>query len=247
MTLLIAAGGVAGGFVNGLAGFGTGIAALPFWLYALQAREAAPLVAACSVVGQLQSFPLIRQFVDWRRTRPFVIGGVLGIPAGTVLLTLVPTQPIRLGVGVLIIAYCAVLIVRRSRKPLLVGGELADGAIGWVGGVLGGLIGLSGPVPTIWASLRGWMKGERRAVIQVFNLTVLALSFGAQLLSGAASTDWWRLAVIAVPATMIGSVFGQAVYRRTSHSQFDMIILLVLLLTGMSVVAQMIGAMLFGG
>ena len=50
---------------------------------------------------------------------------------------------------------------------------MADGLLGFVGGVLGGLAGLSGPVPTIWASLSDWTKAEKRGVIQDFNLTLL--------------------------------------------------------------------------
>jgi uncharacterized membrane protein YfcA len=245
--ILLIAGGAAGGLVNGLAGFGTGIAALPFWLYVLHAREAAPLVAACSVVGQLQSLPLVHHAIDWRRALPFVIGGLVGIPIGTALLNLAPTGLIKLGVGLLIVVYCVVLLLSPSRKPLLTGGALADAAIGWMGGVLGGLIGLSGPLPTIWASLRGWAKDERRAVFQVFNLTILAVSFWAQLMAGAVDAEWLRLAAVAIPATMVGSAFGQAIYRRMSHRHFDRIILITLLLTGSFTVVQVIDELIPGG
>jgi hypothetical protein len=32
---------------------------------------------------------------------------------------------------------------------------LADGGIGLIGGMMGGLGGLNGPAPTLWCSLRG--------------------------------------------------------------------------------------------
>jgi len=52
-------------------------------------------------------------------------------------------------------------------------GRTADGAIGFAGGILGrGLAGLSGALPTVWATLRGWGKDERRGVFQAFNLTI---------------------------------------------------------------------------
>jgi uncharacterized membrane protein YfcA len=242
LTLFVALGGLAGGFVNGMTGFGTGVSALPFWLHVLQARQAAPLAAICSVVGQLQSLHLVRRHIDWRRSLPFVAGGVLGIPLGTALLKVVPTAPIKLGVGILIVAYSVAMMIGRSPRPLRFGGRWADGAVGWLGGVLGGLIGLSGVLPTIWAGLRGWVKDERRAVFQVFNLSILALSFGTQLASGAAGADWIHLATIALPGTVLGSLCGQALYRRISHGQFEKVILVVLLLMGIFVLAQTIGA-----
>ena len=57
------------------------------------------------------------------------------------------------------------------RKPMAFqfGGRLADAAVGFAGGILGGLAGLSGPLPTLWASMRGWSKDQRRGVFQIFN------------------------------------------------------------------------------
>ncbi|MFB8829176.1 hypothetical protein ACE0DR_06800 [Azotobacter sp. CWF10] len=52
---IILAGALSGGFVTGLAGFGTGLTALGFWLHAVEPVVAAALVVICSVVGQLQS------------------------------------------------------------------------------------------------------------------------------------------------------------------------------------------------
>jgi len=48
--VIVMIGALAGGFVSGLAGFGTGITALGIWLYALEPAVAATLVVLCSVV-----------------------------------------------------------------------------------------------------------------------------------------------------------------------------------------------------
>ena len=67
---------------------------------------------------------------------------------------------------------------------LVWGGRAADGVIGFLGGIMGGLAGLSGPLPTIWATLRGWGKDERRSVFQTFNLAVLLAALVSHALSG---------------------------------------------------------------
>ena len=53
--LWVAAGALAAGFVTGLAGFGVGIVALGFWLHVMEPVVAGPLVAICSVAGQVRS------------------------------------------------------------------------------------------------------------------------------------------------------------------------------------------------
>ena len=72
------------------------------------------------------------------------------------------------------------------RKPMAFsfGGSLADAAVGFAGGILGGLAGLSGPLPTLWASVRGWTKDQRRGVFQIFNGTVLGAALCLQIASG---------------------------------------------------------------
>ena len=43
-----------------------------------------------------------------------------------------------------------------------------DGAVGLVGGVLGGIGGFAGSVPTLWCTLRGFNKDTQRAVCLLY-------------------------------------------------------------------------------
>jgi uncharacterized protein len=69
----------------------------------------------------------------------------------------------------LLLPSSAYMLFRRSPATSAWGGRIADGAIGFGGGILGGLAGLSGPLSTVWATIRGWGKHESRAVFQAFN------------------------------------------------------------------------------
>src|SRR5687768_7710786 len=160
--VLLIVGALIGGFVSGLMGFGTGISALPLWLYAVPPLLAGPLVVVCSVISQAQTLPSIWHTIDFKRALPFIAGGLLGVPAGTLLLPHVSVTAFKLAVAILLIVYCGFLLLRRIRFNIQWGGRLADGVVGLCGGVLGGLAGLSGPLPTIWAGLRGWEKHAKR-------------------------------------------------------------------------------------
>ena len=237
-TLLILAGAFLGGFVSGLAGFGTGITALPLWLYAVPPILAGPLVVVCSIVAQGQTLPAIWHAIDFRRAMPFIVGGLLGVPVGTLILPHVSVDAFKIGVAVLLIVYCGFLLLRGVQFHLRWGGRVAVGVVGLCGGVLGGLAGLSGPLPTIWAGLRGWDKDAKRGVFQTFNLTILTFAFFSQLVAGFMTAELWRLVLIALPGTLIGAFLGRRLYARLDNLRFDRVVLVLLLIAGFALLAS---------
>ena len=59
------------------------------------------------------------------------------------------------------------------------------------GGVMGAIGGFTGPVPTLWATLRGWDKDTLRGVIQNFNLVMLGATFASYVASGLVTRSMW--------------------------------------------------------
>jgi uncharacterized membrane protein YfcA len=229
---LILAGALAGGFVNGLTGFGTGLTALPLWLQAVEPVVAAQLVSAASVLGHMATLPAIWPAIDWRRLAPMLVAGLIGVPIGTWVLPWISLAAFKLTIGLVLIAYCAFMLVGAGRVRLASGGRIAEAAIGLGGGVLGGLAGLSGPLPTMWAALKGWPKDERRAFLQAFNMTILSAMLAASLVQGLVGTRFLVALLIALPGTLAGAHLGGLLYRRLDDCRFDRIVLLVLLLSG---------------
>ncbi|MDE2335172.1 MAG: sulfite exporter TauE/SafE family protein [Rhodospirillales bacterium] len=229
----IAAGAVAGGFVSGFTGFGTALTAIGIWLQILPPPVAAMLVLVCSVAAQAASMPAVFRAIEPRRVLPFVLPGVLGVPVGVWLLTELRPAWVRLGVGLLLVGYSSFLLLRRQRESLAWGGAAADAAIGFAGGVLGGLIGLSGALPTLWATLRGWPKLESRTVFQSFNLTIGALALGAHVWAGMLTAPVLHASVVALPAVFLGTWLGVRAWYRVGERGFRTAILLLLGLSGM--------------
>lgn len=236
IALTVATGAFAGGFVSGLAGFGTGLVALGIWLHVVPPTTAATLVAICSVLSQLQTLPTVWHAVDRDRVGPMVGFGLLGVPVGAWLLTYLNPDAFRIGTGILLLAYTAFMMLGRHRPSISWGGRPADGGIGFAGGILGGLAGLSGPLPTIWATLRGWGKDERRSVFQVFNLVILAATALAHLALGLVTAELLVFALIAAPGTIAGAWLGARAYRRLSNEQFHTVVLALLGLSGLTLV-----------
>jgi uncharacterized protein len=190
---------------------------------------AASLVVVCSVISQAQTLPAIWRFIEAKRVFPFILPGVLGVPLGTVLLSHLDTRILKLAIGVLLLLFSAYMLFGRSRAKSTWGGLIADGTIGFV---LGGLAGLSGPLPTMWATIRGWGKQESRGLFQAFNLTVLSIALLSHAFAGLLTAEVGRALLSALPGTITGAWLGAHAYGRLDDRRFRVIILLLLCASG---------------
>lgn len=234
--VLLFFGAFAGGFVSGLAGFGTALMALGIWLYVLPPAVAVPLVLICSVVAQTATLPAIWRSIDFKLVWPFLIGGLTGVPLGTLLIAHADPRVFKLSVGVLLLIFPVALYFNRRPLAVRFGGRVADAGIGFAGGILGGLAGLSGPLPILWATVRGWGKDERRGVFQIFNWTVLLAALCLQVSIGFVALEVVWLALLALPATVFGAWLGARVYRVLSDRNFRDVVLGLLFLSGLGLV-----------
>jgi uncharacterized membrane protein YfcA len=166
--VLLLAGAFAGGFASGLAGFAFALVASSLWLHVLAPAEATPLLVASALLLQLFTIWRLRQGVRFDLLWPFLIGGVPAVPLGVLLLTEASPGAVRVGVGIFLVLYSGFMLLRPPLRAYAGGGRLADGAVGALGGVLGGLCGLNGALPSVWCNLRGWPKDEQRGVYQPY-------------------------------------------------------------------------------
>jgi uncharacterized protein len=228
---LLIVGALAGGFVSGLAGFGTALMALGIWLYVLPPSVAVPLVLVCSVIAQSATLPSMWKSFDLTLVWPFLLGGLLGVPIGTMLVAHADPNVFKLTIGVLLLVFPTALYFS-APMAFEFGGRIADGVVGFIGGILGGLAGLSGPPPILWASIRGWGKDERRGIFQTFNWTVLFIAFCLQAAGGLVGREVIWLTVLAFPATLVGTWLGARLYHALSDRNFRDVVLGMLFLSG---------------
>lgn len=235
---IVVAGALAAGFANGLSGTGYALMALGFWLQAMSPLTAAPLAALCGLAGHVQSLPTIWKGVHWPRLWPMLVAGIIGVPIGTMLLGHVRPQPLKVGVGILLVVYSGWMAFVRRPPVVSGGGRLADAAVGFTGGVMGGMASISGPAPAIWAQLRGFGKTEQRGVNQPYNMSILLLAFVSAAIAGLLDRTFLVWAAICVPTTLIGARIGLALYGRVNDVQFRRIILALLGLSGATLIVS---------
>ena len=237
---LLFAGALAGGFVSGLAGFGTALMALGLWLYVLPPAVAVTLTLICSVVAQTATLPSMWKSFDLSLVWPFVVGGLLGVPIGTLLIAHADPRVFKLTIGIFLLVF-PIALYFSAPMAFTIGGRFADAAVGFAGGILGGLAGLSGPLPILWASVRGWGKDERRGIFQTFNWTVLFVALCLQTASGRVGREVLWFAALSLPGTVIGTWLGARLYHALDDRNFRDVVLGLLFLSGAILVWNSIG------
>ncbi|MBK9232189.1 MAG: sulfite exporter TauE/SafE family protein [Anaerolineae bacterium] len=109
---------------------------------------------------------------------------------------------------------------------------------GFLAGLLGGAYNTPGPPVIIYGTLQGWPRNEFRSILQALFLFSSALVI--------ASTPWWRPShrhggthyLIGLPALLLGVGLGAQVDRRLDHDRFRQVLNVMILLTGLVLIAQ---------
>ena len=238
LIAFLLSGALAGGFVNGLSGFGTSMVALSFWLHVAPPMVAVPIAVICSLTGHLQTFPSIWRSVKFRVAMPFLIGGLAGVPIGVYLLSNISVDLFKRYLGVAIILYC-LFMLRRSLEPVVRCNLVsADLSVGFIGGILGGLSGLSGLVPSIWSSMKDWDKATKRGIFQTFNFVIAFFTLASQAFAGLITEEVMTLMLIALPGTICGVWLGHRVYKNLPDRRFNQVIYGILICAGLTLIAN---------
>jgi hypothetical protein len=229
LLILLLAGAVLAGFVQGLSGFGFSMVAMSIWVWGLEPQLAAVMAVFGSLAGQLVGLYSVRRSLSLGALAPFLAGGLAGIPIGVVLLPQLDANLFKLALGLLLVVACPAMLFA-SRLPRLsissrLGARLGDGLAGLGGGFMGGLGGFTGVIPTLWCTLRGLPKDEQRSVIQNFNLATLSVTMAAYLATGAVTQPMWPLLPLVAVALVVPSLLGARLYHLLGEHDYRRVVL----------------------
>jgi uncharacterized membrane protein YfcA len=242
--LVVALGAIVAGFVQGLSGFAFGLVALSFWAWVLDPRLAATLSVFGALTGQLLAAFTVRRGFNLKTLLPFVLGGLAGIPLGVYLLPLLDMNWLKAILGTLLVLWCPAMLLSRRLPRVTAGGRAADGVVGFAGGIMGGLGGFTGTLPTLWCTLRGYERDVQRSVVQNFNLSMLLVTMGTYVGTGIVTRDMLPMFAIVAPAMLIPTLLGTRVYIGISDLRFRQIVLSLLTVSGIALLASSLPALL---
>jgi uncharacterized membrane protein YfcA len=141
-------------------------------------------------------------------------------------------------VGTLLAIWCPLMLLSSRLPQLRFGGRFADAIAGAAGGAMGPLGGFTGAVPTLWCTLRGYDRDLQRAVVQNFNLAILAVTMASYLASGMVQPSMWPMMAIVAPALLLPALLGMKVYVGLCPLAFRNIVLGLLTASGIAMLAN---------
>ena len=232
--LVISAGVFAGAVVSGLAGFAFSAVAGAILLHVLPPIEAVPLMMACSLVPQVVSFVALRGRVKWRGNPVLIAGGALGVVPALYLLHCVDAQLFRIGFGAFLAAYAVCMLSRPATAYLRQAHcRWREAAVGFGGGLVGGLTAMPGALPVIWCDLRGMPKDQQRGMVQPYIVAMQLFALALMLSRNELSTKALMDLTMSMPALAAGTALGIALFGKVDEAWFRRIVLAILLVAGL--------------
>ena len=228
-------GGFLGAVASGGAGFAFALASASIWLHVFDPVHTAVLVLVCSTLLQLGTIAPLIPHIQAKRLWPFLAGGLAGIPLGVVLLTYTNPGTLKIAIGTFLAAFGLYVLLAPKLPVIAAGGRTADAAVGFAGGILGGLGGYSGVLQTIWTQFRGWPKSEARAVYQPF---IIVVQIATMVVLGVAALDkvGILLLIAVLPALFVGGWAGWRLYGHLDERRFRQFLALLLVVSGVTLV-----------
>ena len=112
---------------------------------------------------------------------------------------------------------------------------------------MGGIGGFTGVVPTLWCTLCGFDKHAQRAVIQNFNLSMLAVTMLTYLGTGMITRDMLPMFAVVAPAMLVPTLLGTRLYMGISELAFRRIVLGLLTCSGVTLLISAVPQLLARG
>ncbi len=243
-TVVLAIGAAIGGLVQGISGFAFAMVAMAIWIWGVDPKLAAVMAVFGGVTGQIISAIRVRRGWHLHLLWPFVLGSAIGIPLGQRALSMLDPTWFKLVLGGMLVVCCGAMLATAKLPKITHGGKLADAAVGLLGGVMAPLSGFSGLAPALWATLRGYTKDEHRAVLQNFNLIVLAATFASNVWAGRVRSEHLPQMAVVAGALVIPSIYGSKIYTGMSASAFRNGVLWILVFAGVTMLLAALRAMI---
>jgi uncharacterized membrane protein YfcA len=221
------------GLVQGFLGFGYGILATGGLSLFQELQYSASIVNVTGLVTTGGLALALHRHSDWRMVRRLSPGIALGIIGGMYLLGNLDTRPLKLLLGVSIIAIAAWNL--STWRPRGVAPGWYDAPVSLVSGLFTGLFNMGGPPLLAHVYRRDATPDALRATIQMVLLISVSFRLVNAFASGMLTDAVWRASAIGVIASIFGAMCGLFLGRFVSRQRFQRATWLALVLFGVGI------------
>jgi len=216
-------------FVRGMAGFGSGLIAVPLLSLVLPVTAVVPLVVSLDYLGSASQGIKNLDQIAWKEQLALVPFMLVGVGLGLYLLQAVPTAALVRALGAFVIVYAVYQVLP---LPALRGSRLFAIACGLLGGLIGTLFGSGGPFYVIYLNLRNLEKTTFRATFASNFLIDGGIRLVAYVILGLFRWETLVSMAGALPIVVAGLFLGGHMQTRFSQGVFVWLISALLMASG---------------
>lgn len=224
-------------FVRGVAGFGSGLIAVPLLLLVgMPLTQAVPLIVLLDYLASASHGVANRQAISWRTVLPTLPFMVLGVAAALILFKTVDLKWLTKALAVFIIAFAFYQLF--ARAPARSESRLWAIPAGGFGGLIGTLFGTGGPFYVAYLQLRGLDKTAFRATFATLYLIDGGNRIAGYLLTGLYDLVSLAWLALLLPVMALFLYLGGHVHTRLTQEAFKRGISALLVVSGIALLLK---------
>lgn len=219
--------------VRGIAGFGSGLIAIPLLALSFPLTVVVPVVVALDLVGSAGQGLKNRQQVSWHDLLPLLPFTVCGVVAALYMLDALDARVLRRALGGFVLLYGTYQLLA---LPAISATRWSALPYGVLGGLIGTMFGTGGPFYVMYLSMRGLEKGALRASFAIWFLVDGSMRIAGYSAFGFMNLQALKALAMALPVALLGLLIGGRVHTRMSQQWFKRVISVLLVLSGLALI-----------
>ena len=224
-------------------GIGFGIIAGPIMLAVLNDGSAIQISILLNLIIAGMLTPMLWRNIDRLLLTRLVVGLIVASPIGVWLFIAMNITWLKLLAAAAVVLTLALTIRNHRRQQPAEPKRTSaaqQGSMGIIAGLMGGSLGIPGPVPAAWMAAKGYGKDTIRATILAMFLVSYTFALVLQMTMATITPETYVGAAKLAPATIIGIFAGRWIGQYLTEETFRKILLLVLTLTVVLLLATLI-------
>lgn len=242
-SISVLAGGAAsvflGSLVQGTAGLGFALVAVPMLILFLPHQTAIPSLLVLGSVVNILVLIDVRKHIAFRPILPFIIIGIAAVPLGSWVLMQLNGNAFRIFVGI-VIGLVAVLMISGFRLRIK-NEKIAALPIGLLSGILQGSLTMCGPPMIFYLMNQNLEQMKFKAYLVSFIMVMNISAFASFYYEGLMSPEVLRYAFWFLPVALSGGAAGIYLSRKLNEELFRRTALLIVAAGGVMSVLSGLG------
>lgn len=228
--VFIVLGWLVGGFVNGVAGFGAAMIAMPLIAPFIDLSVAVPSCTLIVLTLNCQVGWTFRQYIQWQYVKGIVIGAIPGVVLSMFVLEYVSETHLKVGMGVFIACY-AIWSLYADTGGVRVISQAWSYLAGVLSVALGMAFGFNGPPLAAYIAYSGCPAKAVKGLLGAGFIITGVCIVGAKAATGQLTQTVLLTYAAATPAVIFGSKLG--IWLSSSLNEYSYRKLLFIALAGM--------------